>query len=141
MQIPDSQPEVNSIETASQQGRQTKLVVVLLLSAIFAVVVIRRAWLCDDAYITFRTVDNFLHGYRLTWNITERVQAYTHPLWMILLSIVAFFTRDLYFTSLGLSIVIALGVVFFLGYRFSKSETSAALAVVVLILSRAFVDY
>jgi arabinofuranosyltransferase len=47
----------------------------------------------------------------------------------------------LYFTSLGFSIVIALGVVFFLGYRFSKSETSAALAVVVLILSRAFVDY
>lgn len=141
MQIPDSQSELKPTETISSHSRQAKLVVVLLLSAIFAVVVIRRAWLCDDAYITFRTVDNFLHGYRLTWNITERVQAYTHPLWMILLSIVAFFTRDLYFTSLGLSIVIALGVVFFLGYRFSKSETSAALAVVVLILSRAFVDY
>jgi arabinofuranosyltransferase len=45
-----------------------------------------RAWLCDDAYITFRTVDNFIHGYGLTWNVAERVQAYTHPLWMLLLS-------------------------------------------------------
>jgi arabinofuranosyltransferase len=142
MQIPDSQPELKTTDSVSLQGRQAKLAVMLMLSAIFAVVLIRRAWLCDDAYITFRTVDNFLHGYRLTWNITERVQAYTHPLWMLLLTIFAFFfTRDLYFTSLGLSIAIALGVVFFLGYRFSKSETSAALAVVILILSRAFVDY
>ncbi len=141
MQISDFQSELKSTETVSQQGSQTKLFVVLLLSTIFAVVVIRRAWLCDDAYITFRTVDNFLHGYRLTWNITERVQAYTHPLWMMLLSLFAFFSRDLYFTSLGLSLVIALGAVLFLGYRFSRSETSAALAVVILILSRAFVDY
>jgi hypothetical protein len=43
MQIPDFQPELKSTETASQQGKQTKLVIVLLLSAIFAVVVIRRA--------------------------------------------------------------------------------------------------
>ncbi len=141
MSIPDSQPELKSSEVMSQQGRQVKLAVMLLLSAIFAVVVIRRAWLCDDAYITFRTVDNFLHGYRLTWNITERVQAYTHPLWMMLLTLFAFITRDLYYTSLGLSIVIVLGVVFFLGYRFSRSEASAAVAVLILILSRAFVDY
>ncbi len=45
----------------------------------------------DDAYITLRTVDNFINGYGLTWNISERVQAYTHPLWMFLLSIYIFF--------------------------------------------------
>ena len=36
-----------------------------------------------DALITFRVIDNFVHGYGLRWNIAERVQAYTNPLWML----------------------------------------------------------
>ena len=47
---------------------------------------IRTAWLSDDAYITFRTADNFIHGYGLVWNTAERVQTYTHPLWLALLT-------------------------------------------------------
>ena len=58
-----------------------------------AVVVARSAWLMDDAFITFRTIDNFVHGYGLTWNTTERVQAYTNPLWMFLVSAFYFATR------------------------------------------------
>ena len=58
----------------------------LLAVALFLVVVFCGAWLCDDAYISFRTADNFVHGYGLTWNVQERVQAYTHPLWLLLFS-------------------------------------------------------
>ena len=50
--------------------------------ALYAFVVLQSAWLCDDAYITYRTVDNFVSGLGLRWNPIERVQAYTHPLWM-----------------------------------------------------------
>jgi arabinofuranosyltransferase len=57
---------------------QTLACVVLL--ALFAVVLCRTAWVGDDAYITFRTVDNLVHGYGARWNVDERVQAYTHPL-------------------------------------------------------------
>lgn len=60
--------------------------VLLILLGIFALVLYRSAWLCDDAYITFRTVDNFINGYGLRYNTGERVQAYTHPLWLLLLS-------------------------------------------------------
>lgn len=42
------------------------------------------AWVGDDAFITFRVVDNFVQGYGLRWNVHERVQAYTNPLWMLL---------------------------------------------------------
>ena len=42
-----------------------------------------RAWIGEDAFITFRTVDQFVHGNGLRWNVDERVQAYTHPLWML----------------------------------------------------------
>ena len=41
----------------------------------FFLLLIRTAWLDDDAYITFRTVDNVLHGYGLRWNVLNRVQA------------------------------------------------------------------
>jgi hypothetical protein len=53
-----------------------------LALAVFAIVVVRTSWLSDDAYITLRTVDNFVSGYGLRWNVAERVQTYTHPLWM-----------------------------------------------------------
>jgi len=56
----------------------------LLVTALLIFSVVRSAWLCDDAFITFRTADNFIHGYGLTWNVAERVQTYTHPLWLFL---------------------------------------------------------
>ena len=32
----------------------------IFLIALFGVVLLRTAWMCDDAYITLRTVDNFV---------------------------------------------------------------------------------
>jgi hypothetical protein len=51
------------------RSRQGILLVAALL--LVAVVLIRTAWICDDAYITFRTIDNFLHGFGLRWNVAE----------------------------------------------------------------------
>ena len=48
-----------------------------LICLLYAGVVFCTAWLTEDAFITFRTVDNFINGYGLTWNTGERVQAYT----------------------------------------------------------------
>ena len=41
------------------------------------------AWISDDAYITFRTVHNLVAGYGPVYNITDRVQTFTNPLWML----------------------------------------------------------
>ncbi|NBO19124.1 MAG: hypothetical protein EBV03_07870, partial [Proteobacteria bacterium] len=41
------------------------------------------AWTHEDANITLRVIENALNGYGLRWNPDERVQAYTHPLWML----------------------------------------------------------
>jgi hypothetical protein len=43
-------------------------------------------WISDDAFITMRYVKNFLDGNGLVYNIGERVEGYTHFLWMLLLS-------------------------------------------------------
>lgn len=102
---------------------------------------IRNAWLCDDAYITFRTVDNFVNGYGLTWNTVERVQAYTNPLWMFVVSAVYAITREIYYSSLMLSMAISLSAVGVVAWRVAKSPGMAALTVATLACSKAFVDY
>ncbi len=109
--------------------------------AAFAALVIRNAWLSDDAYITFRTVDNFVNGYGLTWNVAERVQTYTHPLWMFLVSAVYFFTREIFFTSQILSIVLSLVAAGLVAYRASRSVWLACAGLAVLTLSKASIDY
>lgn len=59
---------------------------VLLTLALVSLAFLKTAWVAEDAYITFRSIDNFLHGYGLRWNIDERVMVFTHPLWMLLLT-------------------------------------------------------
>jgi len=107
----------------------------------FEALVIRNAWLSDDAYITFRTVDNFIHGYGLTWNVAERVQTYTHPLWMLLVSAVYFFTREVFFTSQILSIALSLVAASLVAFRASRSVWLACAGLAVLTLSKASIDY
>lgn len=101
----------------------------------------RCAWICDDAYITFRTVDNFHHGFGLRWNVAERVQAYTHPLWMLLLLAAQTVTRSPYISAMALSLALSWTAVGLLLTRLSSDRTKSAMAVVLLSISRAFVDY
>lgn len=47
------------------------------------VAVFRRAWICEDAFITLRYVENVLQGHGAVYNLGERVQGYTHVLWFL----------------------------------------------------------
>lgn len=126
--------------TVHINSRVAKLIIALFL-LVFGVTVVRNAWLSDDAYITFRTVDNFVNGYGLTWNPGERVQSYTHPLWMLLLSAVYFVTREIFFTSHLLSIAVSVIAVAILAFGIARSPFSALLGLAILTLSKAFIDY
>ena len=115
--------------------------VILLLSFLFLAIVFINAWLADDAYITFRTVDNFVNGYGLTWNISERVQSFTHPLWTFIISGFYFLTREIYFTSLIISLLISLTAVLLIIFKLSDSVNNSILVVLILVFSRSFIDY
>ena len=67
-----------------QQSVTSQRVILFLAVSLVAWLVLCRAWMYEDAYITFRTVANFVHGHGLRWNVDQRVQTYTHPLWMLL---------------------------------------------------------
>lgn len=46
-----------------------------------------RRWMADDAYIDLRVVHNILSGYGPVFNVGERVEAFTNPLWVGILSL------------------------------------------------------
>jgi arabinofuranosyltransferase len=46
-------------------------VLLFLLFSVYAVILLRSAYVNEDAYITMRTVDNFINGYGLRWNVVE----------------------------------------------------------------------
>lgn len=108
--------------------------------SLFTLALVRTAWVSDDAYYTFRTIDNFVHGYGLRWNAVERVQVYTHPLWLALVTPFYAVTGEAFFTVIAISIVLTLVALWWL-IEMAPSLGSAAVALSVLLLSRAFVDY
>jgi len=44
-------------------------------------------WTCDDAFIDLHVVDNLLAGHGPVFNVGERVEVYTSPIWLGLLAI------------------------------------------------------
>lgn len=133
------------MKEVNQRTIPVQLIFFGLSLVVFVYVFLINAWVVDDAYITFRTVDNFLHGYGLRWNVDERVQVYTHPLWMLVMVVGSFITSDVFFTSIALSFFCSLGailiVVVTMTQRFRVHTWKATLLVIALCCSKAFIDY
>ena len=121
--------------TVSQRG------VLVGLTLLYIVVVVRTAWICNDAMITLRMVDNVLQGYGPVWNVAERVQAYTHPLWLALLVAVTFVTRELYYTTILISLALSVVAVSLVAWRVARTLTGAVIALLIFTASKAFVEY
>ncbi len=66
------------------RGRAVLLLAPLLL---FAVLAWSRRWTSEDAFIYYRIVENLLDGGGPVFNLGERVEAYTGPLWLGLLAL------------------------------------------------------
>jgi len=123
------------------QTDTAKRFVVVAAALVFLVVLVRTAWVGDDAYVTFRTADNFLNGYGLRWNVDSRVESFTHPLWLFAMIGATAVTGEVYYTSIFLSIALTLAAVVLLLWRLTMSMSIAILAASALVLSKAFVDY
>jgi arabinofuranosyltransferase len=115
------------------------LLVGILVAALL--VWLRTAWLSDDSGITLRVVLNFVAGLGPVFNVDERVQVFTHPLWFFLLSALIAISGELYYSTLLLSLACTMAVFILLcrGLKFSPGQQ--LLAAVILLGSRAFVDF
>lgn len=115
--------------------------ILLLALSLFAVVLVRTAWLCDDAYITLRVVDNFVNGHGLVWNAGERVQVYTHPCWLFLLALPYALTHEDFLTTLAVSMAVSLLAAGVVASRVARTALCGVVAVAALVFSQAYVDY
>jgi arabinofuranosyltransferase len=139
--LPGSRARSEQSHSLAAGWMQARRQVYVLLAAVYTFVVLRTAWLGDDAFITFRVVDNFVNGYGLRWNVAERVQVYTNPLWMFLLSGFYWFTREIYYTSIFVSVGVSVIAVSIFLFGVARTLEQGMLGVLILILSKAFVDF
>ena len=110
------------------------------LLLLFTYIFLANAWMGDDAYITFRTAWNFVHGYGISFNPDERVQAYTDPLWMFVVAAAHLITGEFFFTVSAISwgFAVAAGAV---TLRLAQSLRNSVLIVIWLVSSKALIDY
>lgn len=117
------------------------LAVILTLGAVG--MVLWRAWVTDDAFITFRHVHNCLAGHGPVFNVGERVQGFSHPLWfLILLAGGAFFNIYAVAVTAGLACTAALVLALAWCLRHQPHpaiQLSATMAV--LLSSHTFVEF
>ena len=114
--------------------------VATLLVLVFLAVLVRTAWISDDGLISLRTVMNVTHGNGLTFNIAERVQTFTHPLWLALLTASYLVVGNVYYATFALSMAVSMWV-FWLAVSRAKTSWQAWVAAAALLSSRAFTDY
>ena len=80
----------------------------IALGSVFCLVVlVRTAWLSELSYLTLRTIEHAATGHGLRWNISERVQVFDHPLWMLLLLAGRMVTGESYYTTFVISLVLS----------------------------------
>ena len=112
---------------------------IVAAGAMLTILLLRTAWMAEDAYISFRVLDNFLHGYGLRWNIDERVQVYTDPLFLAIVTIATWISGNVYLAAIGVSLVLTL-CAFFLIMK-DASQIGIVTATTALVFSKAFVDF
>ena len=127
-------------QSRARPGRPRQLLVAVLFFGLCWLILLC-AWQSDDAYITFRTVRNAWSGHGLTWNPGERVQAYTHPLWMILCLGCYGLFHDVYYSTLAVSILLTAAAAALVVRSAQGSVWRSVLTLLLLGTSGAFVDY
>ena len=117
----------------------------ILCTVLFLIFAVNVSWVSDDALITMRHVLNFINGYGPVFNVGERVQAYTHPLWFLLISLFSCFFNYVYVTF-GLSFLFSFLSVYVL-FKFIKNVSVSninfklTVACLLVIFSKAFIDF
>ncbi len=111
-----------------------------LLAVLLLLVFFKNAWVCDDAYINFRSLEQLYAGNGPNWNPHQRVQAYTSPLWYWMLAIFRFVSPDHFFNVILLSLIAFLMLGMILQRHFGSGER-LTLILLLAAASNAFFDF
>ena len=128
---PSPQKPINA--GASNRTSRSKIVfagVGLLAAVIGAVHSSMLAWVCDDAFISFRYAKHFIEGYGLVFNIGEKVEGYTNFLWTILVALGMKLSFDPVIFSLALGVICFVSTIalfIYLGWKLQSASAESVL--------------
>ena len=107
---------------------------------LFLLVFLKNAWVSEDAYIMFRSIEQLFAGNGPRWNPHERVQVFTSMFWFWVLAALRVFSTDVFLNALVASLLCSAGTLAVLWATLHDS-LRWGLAVLLLLCSRAFMDY
>ncbi len=115
----------------------------IALSALWLVLCVLHVWIVDDAFITLRQVQQLLLGNGFVWNQGERVQAYTHPLWALLMIPAFALTHEGFWTLSALSLLVTIAATTLALRLLGRSGEPWRMVTFLLLLlpSKAFFDF
>ncbi|HET9958939.1 MAG TPA: hypothetical protein VFQ61_30825 [Polyangiaceae bacterium] len=113
----------------------------LLALVVFVMAVLRRGWMCDDAFITMRVVDHLVAGRGMVFNAGERVLGITNPLWALVLAGPLALTQNHYLVAVLAGVVTSALAASVLVFAVARDRALGALVLVALCFSRSFVDF
>lgn len=111
-----------------------------IIFIIYIAIFLKNAWITEDAYINFRSIEQLYAGNGPIWNPGERVQVYTSPLWYILSAILRFLSPDQYLNTIILSTIL-FTITLFLFFMIFWRTSQQFLMLSMLISSAAFYDF
>jgi len=122
--------------------------IVVFVCVFFLWLALITAWIGDDIIISLRQVFNAINGDGFTYNYNQRVQAFTHPSWVLLLTAVSWITNELFVTNIVISIVfsvLSIAVLLRINYGYLTNDQNRKNLMLVFIIflgfSKAFTDY
>lgn len=121
------------------QGRSPLTLFALLFSIVlYGILVVRFAWLCDDAFISFRYAENWAEGSGLRFNAWDQppVEGYSNFLWVAMGALVELLggeqTRVMPWLSAAAGIAVLVTLAWALRRGLSLSDRTSAFSLVTL---------
>ncbi len=99
------------------------------------------AWFSDDGLVTLRTIENLARGDGFRWNLDERTQTATHPLWIMLMGLLRWLTGNLYHTVMFASLLLAAVAMFRIAKGAGSIRVAVVTTVVVMLCSRTGIGF
>lgn len=124
--------------------RPNELAVRLALIAALAVVAWTNRFIQDDAFISFRYAQNLVDGHGLVWNVGEKVEGFTNPLWTLLVALCMRLGMDPISATYALGLgffVVTLDATFRMARALTNSPAMAFCAVLLLGTNLTFSAY
>lgn len=112
------------------------IITLLVLLAVY----FKNAWVSDDGFIIFRSIEQLFEGNGPRWNPHERIQTFTSPLWFVVLCVIRVISSDVYLNIILVSCLLLVGT-FLVVSRMKLGVWFVPLVAFFWVSSNGFYDY